>query len=109
MVVCVIVMVVMMIVVIVTMAVIVASTVGPAFGLKGFLNLLECCSETSQHFFNHVVGADTESDLANFGREMAISQMPGKPHQLMAVLVTDFHERLGGGRDPKPGSVVELK
>jgi len=91
--VCVAVMVVMiMIVLMVMMAVIVAGPICSAFRLKGFLNLPESCSETSQHFFNHVVGADPESAFANLGREMAISQMPCKPHQLMAIFVPDFHE-----------------
>jgi hypothetical protein len=110
MVVCVIVMVVvMMVVVIVTMVVIVAGAVGPAFGLKGLLNSQECCSETAQHFFNHVVGTDAQSAFANLGRKMAISKVPGEPHQLMAVFVADFHQRLARCGDPKPSSVVELK
>src|SRR5215468_5790997 len=95
--------------VVMVMAVIVGGAVSAAFGLKGFLDLVEGCSETLEHFFNHVVGADAQSVFANLGREVAISKVPGEPHQLLAVFVADFHERLTRCRDPKPGSVVELE
>src|SRR5215469_1044762 len=110
MVVRVIVMIVMMIVVImivvIVMAVLVGGAVSAAFGLKGFLDLVECCSETLQHFFNHVVGPDAQSAFANLRGQVAVSKMPGESHQLMTVSVPYFHQRLGGTSDPDPGSVV---
>ena len=93
MVVCVVAMIVMMILVVVmVMVVIVGGAVGAPFGLKSCLDVVEFGSETLEHFFNHVVGADTESAFANLGREMAISKMPAESHQLMAVFVPDFYE-----------------
>src|SRR5262245_2486747 len=110
MVVCVVAMIVMMMMVVVmVMVVIVGGAVGAAFGLKSCLDFVEFGSETLEHFFNHVVGADTEDAFANLCWEMAISKMPGESHQLIAVLVPDFHEGLGGGSDPEPGPVVELQ
>ena len=95
MVVRVIVMIVMMIVVImivvIVMAVLVGGAVSAAFGLKGFFDLVDCCSETLQHFFNHVVGPDPQGIFANFCGEMAISKMPGQSPQMTAIFVPDFH------------------
>jgi hypothetical protein len=93
MVVCVIAMIVMMMMVVVlVMVVIVSGTVGAALRLKSCLYFAEFGSETLQHFFNYVVGPDTEGVFANLCREMAISKMPGESHQLMAVFVPDFHQ-----------------
>src|SRR5215467_564285 len=98
MVVFVIVMIVMMIVVIMivvmVMAVIVGGAVSAAFGLKGFFDLVDCCSETLQHFLNHVVGPDAQGIFANLGGQVAVSKMPGESHQLMPVFVPYFHQRL---------------
>jgi hypothetical protein len=74
------------------MVVIVSGTVGAALRLKSCLHFAELGSETLKHFFNHVVGSDTEGAFANLCGEMAISKMPGKSHQLMSVFVPDFHE-----------------
>ena len=93
MVVCVVAMIVMMMMVVVlVMVVIVSGTVGAALRLKSCLHFAELGSETLKHFFNHVVGSDTEGALANLCGEMAISKMPGKSHQLMSVFVPDFHQ-----------------
>src|SRR5215472_17724114 len=107
MVVCVIAMIVMMMMVVVmVMVVTVGGAVGAAFGLKGFLDLVECRSETPQHFFNHVVGPDAQSAFANLRGQVAVSKMPGESHQLVTVVMPHFHQRLGGTSDPDPGSVV---
>src|SRR5215470_1990009 len=113
MVVGVIVMIVMMIVVIMIVAMVMAAIVGDAvsaaFGLKGSLDLVECCSETLQHFLNHVVGSDAQSAFANLGGQVAVSKMPGESHQLVTVVMPHFHQRLGGTSNPDPGSVVQLE
>ena len=80
----------MIVVMIVAITVIVGCTVSATFGLKSCLNLMDACSETLQHFFNHVVGADSERIFANLRRQMAISKMPGESHQLMAIFVPDL-------------------
>ena len=94
MVVCVVAMIVMMMMMVVVqvIVVIVSGTVGAALRLKSCLHFTELGSETLKHFFNHVVGSDTEGALANLCGEMAISKMPGKSHQLMSVFVPNFHE-----------------
>src|SRR4029077_6666416 len=90
------------------MVVIVRGTVGAAFGLESSLDFVQCGSKTVQHFFNHVIGADTQGVFADFRREMAISKVPGEPHQLMTICMLDFHQGFSSGSDPETSSIVEL-
>src|SRR4029077_6597121 len=91
------------------MVVIVRGTVGTAFGLESSLDFVQRGSKTVQHFFNHVIGPDTQGIFADFRREMAISKVPGEPHQLMAIMMSDFHQGFSSGSDPEPSSIVELE
>jgi hypothetical protein len=91
------------------MFVIVCVTVSAAFGLESCLDLLKIRSEAIEQIFDHVVGPNQKNVFSNFGRQVAIPQVPGKPHQLMAVRMPDLYERFGGGSDPEPGAVIELQ
>jgi hypothetical protein len=92
-----------------TVMMVTAPAVCAALGLKGDLDLHEIGSETLQHFFNHVVGPNTEGPFANLCREMAISKMPGESHQLMAVFMPDFNEGLRSGPHLQPPPVLQLQ
>jgi hypothetical protein len=111
MVVCTIVMTVILMVmaVVMVMVVIVCGTVGAAFGLESSLDFIQRGSKTEQHFFNHVIGPDTQGIFADFRREMAISKVPGEPHQLVTICMPDFHQGFSSGSDPEPSSIVELE
>jgi hypothetical protein len=85
--------VVIVMVVVMVMGVIVRGTVSAAFGLESGLELVKIGSETQKHLFNHVIGSDAESVFANIRGEMAISEMPSEPHQLIAILVLNFYDR----------------
>jgi hypothetical protein len=78
-----------------------------AFGLKGRFNLHQLGSEANEHVFDHVVGSNKKNVSSNFGRQVPIAQVPGKPHQLMAVHVPDLYECFGSGSDPEPVAVIE--
>src|ERR1700740_2331209 len=99
MVVCTIVMtvVLMVMVVVMVMVVIVCDTVGAAFGLESSLDFVQCGSKTMQHFFNHVIGPDTQGIFVDLRREMAVSKMPGEPHQLLMICNPYFHHASGRG------------
>src|SRR5262245_12163451 len=103
MVVCAVAMIVMM------MVVIVGGAVCAAFRLESCVDFLERGSETLQHFLHYVIRPNAEHVSANLGRQVAISKVPSKAHQLVAVFVTDFHQQLACCGDPKPGSVIELE
>ena len=103
------VMAVVMMMVVMMMVVIVHGVVCAAFGLESCVDFLERGSETLQHFLNYVIWPNAEHVPANLGRQVAISKVPSKAHQLVVVFVTDFHQQLACCGDPKPGSVIELE
>jgi hypothetical protein len=92
------------------MIVIVAmATVRAAFGLKGYLHLHEFSSEAMKHFLDHVVGSNAKNVFSNFSRQMPVSQMPGKAHELIGILVPDFDNRLRSGLHLEQSSIVKLQ
>jgi len=85
------------------------AAVGAAFGLKRGLHHYQMRSETTQHVLDHMVRPDTENLVSNFGRQMAVSQMPGKTRKLIGIFMPDFDNVFGGGLDPEPPPVLELQ
>ena len=83
--------------------------VGAALGLEGHLGRAKVRSEATQHILDHMVGPNTQSLIANIGRQMPISQMPGEPHQLSRVFMPDFNDELGRGLNLKPSTILELQ
>ena len=61
---------------IVVMTVVIAA-VGTAFRLKRGLDLDKFRPETTKHLLDDMIGANAEDMLANFSRQMSISEMPG--------------------------------
>jgi hypothetical protein len=99
-----------MIISLVVMAVMVTVTaVGAAFGLKRGLHHYQMRSETTQHGLDHMVRPDTKNLVSNFGRQMPVSQMPGKTHKLIGIFMPDFDNVFGAGLDPEPPPVLELQ
>jgi len=70
-----------------------------AFRLKGHLHLGELRAEAMKHLLDHSVGPDPQKVLLDFSGQMAISQMPGKAHELCLELVPHLHNRLRRGLD----------
>jgi hypothetical protein len=83
--------------------------IGAAFRLEWGLHLPKICSETVEHILNHMIGADAKNLFSNFRRQMSISQMPGKAHKLMGVLMPDLDNKLRGRLNFEPPPVVELQ
>jgi hypothetical protein len=81
----------------VLMFVMVAVTVGAAFGLESCLDRLKMCSEAEEHVFDYVVGPNPKNLILNFSRQMPVSQMPGKTHQLFLIFMPDFDDLLWSG------------
>jgi hypothetical protein len=75
------------------------AAIGAAFGLEGDLHLYELRSEAMEHVLDHMVGPNAKNLVSDFCRQMPISQMPGKAHQLIGISVPDFDDKLRGGLD----------
>jgi hypothetical protein len=85
------------------------TAVSAAFRLERGLHLHKLRSKAMEHLLDHMVGPNAQSLIANFCRHMPISQMPGKTHELIGVLVPDFDKSLHSGLDPQQPPVVKLQ
>jgi hypothetical protein len=56
------------------------------------LRLYKIRSEAMEHILNHMVGPNVKNLVSNFGRQMPISQMPSKAHELIEILMPDFDD-----------------
>jgi hypothetical protein len=93
-----------------TMVVTVALTaVGAAFGLERTLHPYKFRSEAMEHLLDHMVGPNAEDLVSNFGRQMSISQMPGKAHKLIRISMPDFDNRFRSGPNLEPSPIFKLQ
>ena len=92
----------------VVMVVMVAvAAVSAAFGLEGGLHLHKIRSEAMEHILDHVVGPNAKNLVSNFSRQMPISQMPGKAHELIGIFMPDFDNR--APQRPEPSATSHLQ
>jgi hypothetical protein len=89
--------------------IVVMAAVRAAFGLKRGLQLHQLRSKTVEHIFDYVVGPNTKSVVSNFSRQVPVSQMPRKAHELMGIFVSDFHNQLGSSLNLQPPPVFQLQ
>jgi hypothetical protein len=85
------------------------TTVSAAFRLERGLQLCKLRSEAMEHLLDHVIGPNSKNLVANFSRQMPVSQMPGKAHELIGILVPDFDNRLRSGPHLEQSSIVKLQ
>ena len=98
----------MMSTVIMVMMVTIAA-VSAAFRLERGVHLYKLRSEAMKHLLDHMVGPNAQNLVANFGRQMPISKMPGKPHELIGFLMPDFDNGLGSGHDLQQSPIFKLQ
>ena len=94
-------------VIVVVMVAVVA--VRAAFGLKRGLHFHELRSKATEHIFDYVVGPNTKRVISNFSRQVPVSQMPGKAHELMGIFVFDFHNQLCSSLNLQPLAIFQLQ
>jgi hypothetical protein len=85
------------------------TAVGAAFRLEGGHYLRKIRSEAAEHILDNMVRPDAKDLVSNFGRQMPVSQMPGKTHKLIGIFMPDFDNKLGSGLDPEPPPILELQ
>jgi hypothetical protein len=90
-------------------AMVAAPAVSAAFGLEGGLHLYKIRFEVMEHILDHMVGANAKSLIANFSRQMSISQMPSKTHELIGIFVPNFDNRLRCGPHGEQSPVFKLQ
>jgi hypothetical protein len=88
---------------------VIVAAVRAAFGLKGGLHLHELRSKAMEHILDHVVGPNTKNVVSNFSRQVPVSQMPRKAHELMGIFVSDFDNQLRSSLNLQPPAVFQLQ
>ena len=83
------------------------AAVSAAFRLKGHSHLDQDRSESLQHVLDHVIGPYAKRRLPYLGRQMPITQVPGKAHQLTWILMADFNDELRSGLNLQPLPICE--
>jgi len=82
---------------VITVAIVAVAAIGAAFGLEGGLHPDKIRPEAVEHVLDHMVGPDAKNLVSNFSRQMPISQMPSKAHELIELFMPDFDNRLRSG------------
>ena len=62
-----------------------------------------------KHLLDHMIGPNAKNLVANFSRQMPISQVPGEAHELVGLFMPHFDDKLRGGFDLQQPSVFELQ
>ena len=69
--------------------------VGAALGIERRLDLDDARAEPLHHRLDDVVAADAQALGHDLGRQMAVAEVPGQPHQVQRIGAADFQQRLG--------------
>src|SRR6266567_1390669 len=91
------------------MFVVVAVTVSTAFWLEGGPDVLKIRPQATEHIFYYMIGPNKKNMVSNFCRQMPITQVPCKAHELDRILMPDFDNLLHSGLDLEPSSIVQLQ
>jgi len=62
-----------------------------------------------EHRLDHMIRTNAKNAAANFSRQVPVSQMPGKAHELIRILVPDFDNRLRSGLHHEQSPIFKLQ
>jgi hypothetical protein len=85
----------------------VRSGIGAAFGIERRLDLDDAGAKSGHHRFDNMVAANPQAFRHDLGRQMAIAEMPGDPHQMQRVGAADFRQRLRSGDHLDQAAVLQ--
>jgi hypothetical protein len=81
--------------------------IGAAFGIERRLDLDDCRAKPPSHILDHMIAPDAQALLQEFGRQVAIAEVPGDAHQRGRVGATNFRETFWRGDDFDDASVLQ--
>ncbi len=85
------------------------TAVSAAFRLERGVHLYKLRSEAMKHLLDHMVGPNAKNLVANFSRQMPISKMPGKPHELIRFFMPDFDNGFRSGLNLQQSPIFKLQ
>jgi hypothetical protein len=62
-----------------------------------------------EHRLDHMIRTNAKNAAANFSRQVPVSQMPGKAHELIRILVPDFDNRLRSRPHHEQSPILKLQ
>jgi len=71
--------------------------IGAAFGIERRLDFDDARAEALDHLLDDMVAADAQALRHDLGRQMAVTEMPGDPHQMERIGAAYLNQRLGRG------------
>jgi hypothetical protein len=83
--------------------------VSATLGLEGDLHVGKLRAEAAEHMFDNMVGPNAKSLVANFSREVPVSEVPSKTHKLVGIFMPNFNNVLHSGPHHQPPPVFELQ
>jgi hypothetical protein len=81
--------------------------IGAALGIERRFDFDHASPQALDHRLDHVVAADSQAFGHDLGRQMAVTQMPGDPNQMLRVVAADFGQRLGRSDHLDQPAIVE--
>jgi hypothetical protein len=83
--------------------------IGAALRVEGGLDRGHFRAEPARHILDHMIAPDAQALGQEFGRQVAIAEMPGDAHERRRVGAADFSELFGRGDDFDDAPVLELE
>lgn len=71
--------------------------IGAAFRIERRLDFDDASAKPQDHFGDDVIAADAQTARRDLGRQVAVAEMPGDPHQMLWIRAADLEQRFGGG------------
>jgi hypothetical protein len=93
----------------IVVAMVAVPAVSAPFRLERGLHVHQVRFEATEHLLDHAVGPDAKNLVANFSRQMPVSQMPGKTHEVIGILVPHLDERFRSSPDLQQSSIIKLQ
>ena len=81
--------------------------IGAALGIERRLDLDDAGTKPGHHRLDDMIAPDAQALRHDLGRQMAVAEMPGDPHQMERVGATDFDQRLGSGDHLDQAAVLQ--
>jgi len=99
----------MMVLAVAVIVMVAVVAIGATLGLEGRLHYRELRAEAAEHMLDHVVGPDAENLVANFSRQMPVTEVPSQAHKLVWIFVPNFDNKLPSGLNHQPPPIFKLQ
>src|ERR1700761_8404682 len=70
------------------------TVIGATFGIEWRFDLDHARAQSLHHRLDDMVAPDTQTPRRDLGRQMAVTEMPGNPNQMLRIGAANFGQRL---------------